>query len=112
MPAIDRADPAVIKAKKMLKTLTLLLIFSLSCIEIPRVIGVRLPKSVVGQSRSFTSVGSTTNFVTSTRARELQPDYLFDECLDIADGAKDLVETQRARLRPRPRVTRKPFVPF
>jgi len=29
----------------------------------------------------------------------LQADYLFDECLDIADGAKDLVEIQRARLR-------------
>jgi hypothetical protein len=35
MPAIEPADAAVIKAKKMLKTLTLLLIFSLSCIEIP-----------------------------------------------------------------------------
>jgi transposase-like protein len=33
------------------------------------------------------------------RARELQADYLFDECLDIADEAKDLVEIQRARLR-------------
>jgi hypothetical protein len=42
---------------------------------------------------------SATNLCSNIRAREVQADLLFDEILDIADGAKDdMINIQRARL--------------